>query len=145
MAFSHGYTPEGALVGVVNEAVLQHFQQVPPVLGTVLDQSPVIQDEHINLGEAAQQLGVVVFAFADGQLPEQPSQAHILRGVASPAGFVRRGPLLQCGHTRKAGPFKDRLSGMIGFTQKRYTAIKSTVCSTGSTSIPGSSKGFSSS
>jgi hypothetical protein len=72
--------------GVV--AILDDLQEVAALLGIELLRSPVVEDEKIDAGKGAQELGVAAIAAGEREGCEQPRHAMIEDGEVLPAGLV---------------------------------------------------------
>jgi antirestriction protein ArdC len=72
-------------------AVIEQVQQVAPPFVVEQSQAPVVEDEHLDLGEGGHEFEVAPVDPGAGQFVEQARQALIQGGVAVPAGGIGQG------------------------------------------------------
>ena len=71
--------------------VFHDLQQITALFCNQPGEPPVIQDQHIDLRQADQQLGIGAVAFRNGEFLKESRQTQIQGGVAFPAGYLRQG------------------------------------------------------
>ena len=77
--------------GAHGVAVLEKLKQVVTVLGAEGGQPPVVDHEHVGLGERLEQLRVASVGSRNGQRTQQPGHAEVQRAVSVAAGAVGEG------------------------------------------------------
>ena len=71
-------------------AVFEGLQQIAALWGGLNSEPPIIQDQHLDLGDSLEHAGMAPVALCDGQCLEEARDTMIGDGATVTAGFVAK-------------------------------------------------------